>query len=67
MNFLSAFAAPRDLRTPVLKLQLIVNPAMASGSLTTAMLNLAAIGMLNRLTHWFPNLFGMRRCPPCHA
>ena len=52
---------------PLLRIQLIVNPAFANGSIAGALLNLAAYGLLAALCRFLEGHARHRMCGPCNA
>ena len=52
---------------PLLRIQLIVNPAFANGSIAGALLNLAAYGVLAALCRLLAGHSCQRVCGPCNA
>ena len=52
---------------PLLRIQLIVNPAFANGSIAGALFNLAAYGVLAALCRFLEGHSRHRVCGPCNA
>ncbi|UOR09531.1 hypothetical protein LCM18_03080 [Qipengyuania flava] len=67
MDWINQKLRSPQVGAPLLRIQLIVNPAFANGSIAGALLNLAAYGVLAALCRFLEGHSRHGVCGPCDA
>lgn len=67
MDWIKLKIGSPQVGAPLLRIQLIVNPAIANGSIAGALLNLAAYGVLAAVCRLFERHSRHGVCGPCNA
>ena len=67
MDWIKLKIGSPQVGAPLLRIQLIVNPASANGSIAGALLNLAAYGVLAAVCRLFERHSRHGVCGPCNA